>query len=1047
MLKKIKFKIFKVFNISIIYQLVLSPYALAQKPPQKESSFFSWDTVEKVLPTAVGFTNNFLQAFMQSQATQQPQDMYSQFKNRFDSTLALRPIDPRNVKGGALFAGCIVLPAQTNRLQSGQRCSSQPPQSIQAGYAAALIDTMEFNLAQIEKFKVKGNDNVNTQGVGCYDKKLEDFETLLKQREIEVDKYAQRLENLLDDFKLASRNDLESIKRSAALLDGGPNADKYLKDFNFGDMFTGKNDPSNVCGSVVSKGEFQKEGRKSRNGGLRAIEKLLEAKTETPENLPGSRSPKDMLAQDKQLKKEILSLSSKISKNFISSGANEVRRGLSSISHNGKLISKDNKAVQNVIQNFNIGLKNQMDNLDSEMDVTSKIEGVPGLENHFNSVRNKRVDFDELESKLTRLENQSKRSCLTKTISDAGFGSINNFVKRFVDPQVSKSMQREADNPLANDIINAFNNNEDINEFIESVEASQAQGGNYKYIMRTGKQVNIGSTKISASTPMRPYQFLSIFVDVCNKNHKAKNPNNSSGYSMADSIEAIRNYAAQKESIRRVAGSNISKKITTNLLSCPQDTTTGKAVNSCQGALNVNSSNFCLRTAKTCASNTIGCYEKTKAKLKQVRSDQLRKVANYNQNVNRFKNQMQSELLALNNFMEGQARSLDAQLNIGSLLGVPKLEFNFNQKKFLHENPNGEVTDTSLELEDPEAYLRDNLKNIENIKKNLVAQRKEMTQKLGQVKQQFVSNLDNSVSEIKQIIQECQASIGQVTEGLQKQQEEITENNKKTQQACQDLQAFNQSPNSFDEGEVDELAKTLSEVAQIAASAPGQGGQFVSANTAVDQATIARLRGFSTKCEENADELSLLNSKPGRLNANNVCFPENREKITELFPVNSDEIDRICDASKGENICKDEETWKKGISQVIGKNILCADGNTSVVLASSIDDARCQDGPDDSTDDLSPSKWVEKERDGGQISKAIGSSALPCSLPDEDNENNRSIREQLAAQYNCGLADKEMGEVRVSFCSFSNGSELNTKGKAIQDLGSALGQGMGARRN
>ena len=46
------------------------------------------------------------------------------------------------------------------------------------------------------------------------------------------------------------------------------------------------------------------------------------------------------------------------------------------------------------------------------------------------------------------------------------------------------------------------------------------------------------------------------------------------------------------------------------MINCPAETTEGSGASSCSGALDMNSGNFCLRTANVCAGNMLGCKDK-----------------------------------------------------------------------------------------------------------------------------------------------------------------------------------------------------------------------------------------------------------------------------------------------------------------------------------------------------------------------------------------------------------------------------------------------------
>ena len=88
-------------------------------------------------------------------------------------------------------------------------------------------------------------------------------EIISSDKELKLSEGAiQRIEN----FKLATKQNLENIKKDAALLTGKP--EKYLKDVKFEDFFLGNTDKGNVCGSFLSGSTIKNFGKQ----GLRQIE-------------------------------------------------------------------------------------------------------------------------------------------------------------------------------------------------------------------------------------------------------------------------------------------------------------------------------------------------------------------------------------------------------------------------------------------------------------------------------------------------------------------------------------------------------------------------------------------------------------------------------------------------------------------------------------------------------------------------------------------------------------------------------------------------------
>lgn len=1013
--------------MAIIFQLFIAPinYSYA------EDDFFSWKTVESALPFVTNATNAFMSNYFQAMNQNQTASQYDVYKGRFDAQLKLQPIQPQNVKGGALFNGCFVLPAQINKLPSNQMCSAQNGQAIQGGYASALIDTMEYNLAQIEKFEVKGNDEFNQQGVGCYDKKIEDFETLLKKRNREIDAYKQRLKALLDEFKTLANDDLKNIKKLTAILDGGPNGEEHLQDIKFDNVFLGKSDPANVCGSIISRGKISQLGKQAKGGGLKGIENFL---------LAQSDEASTFLGKTKNIKNDVEKLSKALAKNM--QDRSDSSADLSDVAFSGNTLNKNNKAIENVISNFNQELKNKFDNLESKLKVESTLEGNPILINKMQLIKAGKINMNELEEQLVNFEEMSKKDCLQKQVN-SNFGSIQSFVKRLENIHVSKESNRDADNPLANSIISLFESEKNIDNLVGQVGQieNQDRGILSHYVLKTNKTILVGTMKIGASTPMRPSQILANFAYACNNNFKASFPGNSSNYSQAEAVKAVKDFAAQRENIRKVASSDLATRINNQLLECPSDQSTGKEINSCTSdSTNTNSPKFCLRTAQTCASNIIGCLEKAKEKTQKYTNLRKTYIDNYQKNVTDLKAKLAKELRSFNNYVGFQGQSLDATLGLGTVFGVPQIEFNFSviEKMGLEKgvNPN-------LALEDPDKYLEKMLQNIDAIQEKTDRQQDELMTKLSEVKNQFIGNFKANKQYLNIVIQDCQKAISQTSEGLKKQNEQISENNKKTQMACQKLKAFNEDPESI---EHEQLADDLSEVIQLAASVP-QSGQFVQKNSGYDQSQIARIRSFNLKCEEDSKSTNkFLPTSNGGLTVSNICSTKNKKLVNALLP--NANVNELCDQKQtGKETCSENDYIEQLNKHLKEGIVLCfSTKNPNKLLSYKNNDIpdECKKNGKDGAKIDEPNKALNEKEDYLKYSSAISEKLSICTPA---KEGSSSDLQQLASAYNCLKAKQAAGEVAVSFCNYSNNNEVNEKDSAFQSLFGAIGKGLGTTRN
>lgn len=1033
-------KLYKLSSFILIYQLIVLPLASAE---EAKKSFLSWDTVKQGLPGVLGGVNAFVSNYFQAQNQNQTNSQYDQYYNQFKQQYGIKPVAPQNIEGGIIFEGCFVLEARIDKPSAGLLCGAQPSATNLAGYAGAMAEVMEENMETVNNFLVEGNDEFNAQGIGCYNSKIKNLQTVLDQRLIDMDKRIQNLRQLLDNFKLQSRADLDSIKRATALLDGGPNPDEHIRDVKFENYLLGQSDAGNVCGSIVSDAELSTTARKTKNGGLRAIEELMLKKfSDTGSRRDAEKTPQEILAQAAQMRNEVGRLGNLLSQNMLKQGRSQVDPGLSDISYSGKILTKSNRALRNALGQFNAELRSSFKNLESETRIGRKIQGAPGLSSIFSDLKTQKIDLDEVDVQLKNIENDFKKSCLVQNVQRIHGGDITKFARSFRNPAISKSLNKKNDNAMANRLVNLLSDPEknDIDEILSEIKTLQGKGTNSRLIMTTGKTVKVGERTITASTPLRPSQLLGVYVDNCKRNFKGRMRSNKSGYSMHGAIKAIKSYARQRKNLVQSAASNISNKMAEAVLTCPEDSTTGSGAMSCTGALNTNSDSFCLRTAQKCASNFKGCYEKTKAKVSAITKERQQRINNYQQNVARFKSQLNQELLAFNQFMELNARTMDAQLRLGTSFGVPDIRTKFSDIKRL---PASAGVDPALALEDPEQYLEDTVENIQKIKDTIKRQNEDIRKKAGAIKTRLTSNLSAAKTDILSILENCSKAIANTNQGLQAAEEQKAESNNEIKAACQRLQAFGARPEGF---EVESLADDLSKAVQLAAAIPGQAGDFARSNSSYDQAQIAKIRAFNSKCEIDAKGANpFLTETSGGLTPLNICNRDNRDAVQAMLPdVN---MAKVCQEVKNidSNTCEESKFLTKVTQELAGRSLCKKNNRLGLISKSGEVDEHCQALQNGAPVNEAKEELISDEQivaNADKVSELLG----VCHLAKSDKTSLAVLR-HLSSAYNCNLVKQKAGEIQVATCSFPVGGGVNQKGDPLLDLSGALGTAAGARRN
>lgn len=994
-------KIYKTSNFLIIWSLVVSPLGYANnKTSAKESA---WSVTANVVSQFAQITGSATNAYLQGLGNNT--QAVDQFKNQLSSTLQLQPVDQSQLP--PVFNGCIVFPAAANKLSTGMMCSEvlkSEPNKIRDGYAAALIEISEFNKIQLENFTIKGHERMTSQGVGCYEKKITDFETLLDIRNQELEKFKESLKKRIEAFKLASKNDLEGIKQANAFLKGTP--EKYLKDFKFEDQFLGSiKDPNNICASVISATDLNRAG----SGGFEEIEKQLFTKMNDKSS--GRFTADEILQKKSQMTKEISNIASAIAKKV--SRRDDLKADGAALSFNTKFFNTGSGPLKDALNKYNNQVEEELGTLKKELNITQIMGSDPTAAKLLSGIDQGNIN---LEQRITDYENNHKKQCFNNLISK-NFGSITNLVQRFENPNVSKTKNRNADNAFKNYIVSTFNDSDDINQMITNIVAQEKKGINKNLIIRTGKSFTIDGMSVNASTPLRPSQLLSVFTSNCIKRFEREK--NSDGYTPRQIVKNLKTYNSKIKQIRRNAPTNVTAQIINQLNNCPTDNSTGSTALSCSGALNPTSNNFCLRTAEKCASNFKACHNKTNEIIKSTKATQQNLANNYNAAVAQMKVGIKQELAAINKFMEAQARSLDAQLNLGTVFNVPSLEFDLS-KEYPFEGKNAQGIDPALALEDPEKFLEMANTQIAKLQKELNKQKTDQIAKLNNLKNDYIKRYKTQARTWEQVMANCQQSIGEYDKMIQNKNQETAENQDLIDKACGDLLAFSASPGS---GDVTELMGSLQKATQLAAAASPQQASAMAAN---DKMALQKIASANGKCDVKTGDSGII--MPGASNSMSVsefCSEEN-SKVHDLF--GSAKVKSLCSIAQ-KPVC-DDQTVQENLTTLFGnaENVCKTKGSWGALSEQA--STSCKEENIKRVDEIKLSDLNPKQKKSINCSK----------VSKEDKNQAQEYIESMIAGYNCHKVTKSLGQVKVSACN-TFGSSVTQKSNSYMDALDIIAQG------
>jgi hypothetical protein len=891
MFKQFTKQLFKASCNVIVFQLVAMPIAISgptldaiNKAAPQESTF---RTIGDVTMGAAQVFSQGVNSYVNAQ-NGAGSSQYEMHRVTLNPLLALQPISASQIS--PIFAGCAVLPASAPLLGGSMSCEKAPVQKIKSGYGNAVIDIATANIKQLENFNVEGHDTFNSQGKGCYNNAIKNFNKTLLEREKAVEAKIKFFEEQLDQFKFNAKVDLDEIKKRTAELTGKPA--KYLeKDKKLeNQLLSNTNDPNNVCSSIMPSSKFASGAKSGLEGILKNIETVATVPTGKGLTAQG------MLDKSRDLEKEINRIS-----NLVSSGAannSDLNASTSGMNFNSSLISKDNAALKRVIANYNTEITTETSQLKKKLGITkgsltsnSLVNGIiSGIE----------ADNINVDSRLKNFEKQTKQQCITRVIK-SNFKTPRALGRRFVNPNVSKSLRDKADNALAIKIENLFDftdpgNSYSIEDALALLKQFESKGGNQNYTMQTGKSMTVNGKELNASTRLRSSQLLEMFVDNCNQQYKTNT--NEDGYSSQDIVNNLKSYSEKVGSMRKSAPTKIRMAIRDNMKNCPNDKSTGSSENSCSSAMDTNQPNFCLRTAVKCASNMNGCMAKAQAKVEEVRGEQTKHVENYKGHVNKFKATLLAELKGMDNFVSQQANALNAQLNSGDVFGITDMKFKLGEEQLLAAKDG--ITD-DLAMEDPEKYFNMAKEQMKSLKKKMEDQRVSYVGNsakgkinylgqgsLGKTASNYVQNYSSQIGDWQKMITACNGKMQNVAKAQAEANKKKQENNETIAKACDELRAFNAAPECDTAGD---LMTTVLQASRLASVNNGSNPMNAQMAQYHDQQAMETLGSIQKGCLQKGsggDEKSAVSAPGGAggINPSTFCSEVTEKKdnqYTELW--------------------------------------------------------------------------------------------------------------------------------------------------------------------
>jgi hypothetical protein len=589
-----------------------------------------------------------------------------------------------------------------------------------------------FQVSKMYKnFTADSNTDGQAFGVGCMNNAMQILNGFFKYRMDELDKLTTNLEALNNQFREASRADLDAIEETVAVLDGNsPLADKVRSRkpelFDFSKRFNNR-----ACNSMFAGETLNDMGR---SNGLNAINRDLQSKLNDKGS--GRYSGQSYSEAHTAVVEDIQSVADKMAKqvelNFPSKG-NDPRAYADFLKGAPGLVSSTSRVQESITMDMFADVQTKFTEkfakisenrsvIQSELPSAGRALSMMGSLNQAN-----------FEAEVNTLENNIKNNCLQQTLGSAG--SRKDLMNKIFDPSASKHANKNASNFLKDKLNQILDDpNTSIEKKLADLKAvEKGQGSRYYMRMENAYEVqeldangNIQSRTVEASSVRSPSVYFSDIIKNCNAQFKANKLNNKLTGQAA--IKEIRKLNNDFKALGKAQAADIKKEIKKRLIDCESPEIANNSIpGSCgPGLFNPASSGFCAKAALSCSKNMQACTKQAEGIVKKIRDEKTARVNNYKALAQ--KNKMDIVKIfdsALTRYMkEGEMMRGLFGAGFASPAGVLR-EVPENQRylsDFANATGKPGSPDGKLLLEDPDKYVEMFKKNIALLKDSVKKQ-------------------------------------------------------------------------------------------------------------------------------------------------------------------------------------------------------------------------------------------------------------------------------------------------------------------------------------
>ncbi|MCM2351681.1 MAG: hypothetical protein NDI69_16820 [Bacteriovoracaceae bacterium] len=591
-----------------------------------------------------------------------------------------------------------------------------------------------FQISKMYKnFSAESNSEGQAFGVGCMKNAMQILNGFFKYRMDELDKLTTNLEAMNNQFREASRADLDAIEETVAVLDGGSDLADKVRSRN-PDLFDFAKRFDNPACKSMQPGE--KLNELGSSGGLNQIKKnLKEALTAKSGKFSGESYAQSHAA----VVEDINGLANKVSKQFelnYSAIANNPSAYGGFLTNLKNLVSSPNNLngalspdlfsdVQTKFNESYLKLSESRSAVESELKAYNAGAAIGLLGNLNNS---------GFEAEVSSIENRIKNECLNSTVGD-----VDTLLTKIYDPTASGHANLNASNFLKDKLKQIVENNDtSIEKKLAELKSLESQtGARYYMKMENSYEVQeldangkLTTRVVGASSNRTPSVYFSDIIRNCNAQFKANNLNNK--LSGSEAIKKLRQLNQDYKKLASSQASEMKNELRKKLIECssPEEANNSISGSCTPDRFNTSSAGFCANAALSCSKNMQACSAQADNYVKEVKAQKTARVNNYKNLVQKNKQDIVKIFdAALSQYMQ-QGEALRGLFGAGfsSPTGI-KREVPEGER-YLGEfvNATASSPDGRLLLEDPEKYVEMFKGNIALLKESV---RKQQDQILG----------------------------------------------------------------------------------------------------------------------------------------------------------------------------------------------------------------------------------------------------------------------------------------------------------------------------